>query len=243
VSGFGDGEPVEVWFEGGGHTSESFTFEAVTTIPNEVLILAAEDYSGPANFPTYASSGAPNYLEYYTDALDDRDTSYDIYDVDAMGRVAPDQLGVLSHYDAVIWYTGNDYLTREPGQVPGTGASTLANSEILEVRSYLNEGGKLLYTGRHAGWQYAFAYPYNPVSTPPYCDETLRRKQAITVCCSRTTSSSTNSGRTCSRGCGTGAGALAVDGLGLLRDRLDAERRHECEIPTPNPVRGTRSRS
>ena len=25
-------------------------------------------------------------------------------------------LGVLSHYDAVIWYTGDDYLTRQPGQ-------------------------------------------------------------------------------------------------------------------------------
>ena len=32
VSGFDDGDSVEVWFKGGGHTSESFTFEAVTTI-------------------------------------------------------------------------------------------------------------------------------------------------------------------------------------------------------------------
>ncbi|HET7236101.1 MAG TPA: M14 family zinc carboxypeptidase, partial [Actinomycetota bacterium] len=179
VSGFDAGDPVEVWFEGGGHTSESFTFEAVSNTGHPVLILAAEDYSGAANWPAYPLSGAPHFLSYYTAALDARGTPYDIYDVDAMGRVAPDHLGVLSHYDAVLWYTGNDYLTREPGQAPGTGAATLANSEILEVRSYLNEGGKLLYTGRHAGWQYAFAYPYNPVTTPPYCDETLPQKQAI----------------------------------------------------------------
>ena len=41
---------------------------------------------------------------------------------------------------------------------------------MLEVRAFLNEGGKLLYTGRHAGWQFANAFDYNPVSTPPLCD-------------------------------------------------------------------------
>ncbi len=39
----------------------------------------------------------------------------DVYDVDANGRKAPDALGVLSHYKAVIWYTGDDIVTREPG--------------------------------------------------------------------------------------------------------------------------------
>jgi hypothetical protein len=41
---------------------------------------------------------------------------------------------------------------------------------MLEVRAFLNEGGRLLYTGRHAGWQFANAFDYNPVSTPPLCD-------------------------------------------------------------------------
>ena len=48
--------------------------------------------------------------------------------------------------------------------------STLANNEMLELRAYLNEGGGLLYTGRSAGWQYANAFDYNPVTTPPFCD-------------------------------------------------------------------------
>ena len=41
---------------------------------------------------------------------------------------------------------------------------------MLELRAFLNEGGKLLYTGRSAGWQYANAFDYNPVTTPPFCD-------------------------------------------------------------------------
>ncbi|HET7236930.1 MAG TPA: M14 family metallopeptidase, partial [Actinomycetota bacterium] len=72
VGDFDDGDSVEVWFEGGGHTSESFTFEAVSDTGNPVLILAAEDYTGAANWPVYESSSAPNHLSYYTDVLDER---------------------------------------------------------------------------------------------------------------------------------------------------------------------------
>ena len=72
-----------------------------------------------------------------------------------MGHAAPDPLGVLGHYDAVIWYTGDDYLTRRPGQPPGTGTARLAVEEMIAVRAFLNEGGKLLYTGKRAGLQYA----------------------------------------------------------------------------------------
>jgi hypothetical protein len=60
---------------------------------------------------------------------------------------------VLSHYDAVIWYTGDDVVTREPGWGPGN-ASRLAMQELLEVRDYVNESGRVLYTGSHAGQQY-----------------------------------------------------------------------------------------
>jgi hypothetical protein len=57
---------------------------------------------------------------------------------------------VLSHYDAVIWYTANDLVTREAGWAAGN-ASRLANDMMLEARAYLNWGGKLLYTGQWAG--------------------------------------------------------------------------------------------
>jgi hypothetical protein len=161
---------VKVWFTGVGKTSDSFTFHVDKTNANQVLILADTDYTGPSNFPPYtAGDGTPPFLTAYTDAVAASGRTYDVYDVDAMGA-APDHLGVLGHYDAVIWYTANDLLSRVAGQPGGTGAETQANTMMLEVRAFLNEGGRLLYTGRHAGWQFANAFDYNPVSTPPLCD-------------------------------------------------------------------------
>jgi hypothetical protein len=168
VIGAEEGDDVEVWFTGAGETSDSFTFHVEHTNANDVLILADTDYTGPSNFPAYTGSNPPS-LSAYTDAVTASGRSYDVYDVDALGA-APDHLGVLKHYDAVIWYTANDLLSRVAGQPGGTGAETQANTMMLEVRAFLNEGGKLLYTGRHAGWQFANAFDYNPVSTPPLCD-------------------------------------------------------------------------
>ncbi len=99
----------------------------------------------------------------------------DVYDVDAMGRKAPDALGVLSHYKAVIWYTGNDTVTREPGWVPGN-LSRLGMDEILEMRDYLNEGGRMLYTGQNAGAQYTpslGAQFYDPTEANGMCTDPL----------------------------------------------------------------------
>ena len=36
----------------------------------------------------------------------------DVWDVDAQG--VPHDLGVLSHYDAVVWYLGDNRLTQDP---------------------------------------------------------------------------------------------------------------------------------
>jgi hypothetical protein len=144
------GNTVEYWFTAGGEASEHVTFNVVEDADADVLILAQEDYTGLSNVPAYSSTTAPNYLSYYTDALTANGLTFDVYDVDAMGRQAPDHLGVLSHYDAVIWYKGNDFVTREPGWSAGN-SSRLANDLMLEARAYLNEGGKLLYTGQWGG--------------------------------------------------------------------------------------------
>ena len=159
VTGTSPGDNVKVWFEGGGQVSDSFTYTAKVESDARVLVLAAEDYSGIS--PVYKKNTAPNYLSYYLDALAANGIAADVYDVDANGRKAPSALGVLSHYKAVIWYTGDDLITREPGMVPGT-ASRLANDEMLAVRSFLNEGGRLLYTGKYAGYEYAFGYEFQP---------------------------------------------------------------------------------
>ena len=151
VTGTSPGDDVDVWFEGGGQSSDSFTYRAVSENGHRVLVLAAEDYTGAS--PVKPGVSSPQYLGSYADALAANGVAWDLYDVDAHARTAPDNLGVLSHYDAVIWYTGDDVVTREPGWGPGN-ASRLAMQELLEVRDFLNEGGRVLYSGQRAGQQY-----------------------------------------------------------------------------------------
>lgn len=167
VTGTDPGDSVEVWFEGGGETSDSFTYQAVEESQDDVLILAAEDYTGASP----VQPAGPRHLAAYQEALTANGVGYDVYDVDARGRVAPDALGVLSHYDAVIWYTGDDVVTREPGWGPGT-ASRLAMDELLEVRDFLNEGGRVLWTGKYAGSQYTQnlgLQTYDPTAANAQC--------------------------------------------------------------------------
>ena len=152
VTGTSPGDSVEVWFEGGGARSDSFTYRALSETGNRVLVVAAEDYSGasPGQTP------GPHYVQYYLDALAANGVAADVYDVDARGRIAPDHIGVLSHYDGVIWYTGDDIVTREAGR-PAGNADRLALDESLEFRAYMNEGGRELYTGKRAGQQFSGA--------------------------------------------------------------------------------------
>jgi hypothetical protein len=148
VTGTSPGNSVEVWFTGGGQESQHFTYTVRSDSNRDVLIVAAEDYTGIS--PVYKKNNSPNYLSFYQDALTANGIQFDVYDIDANGRRAPDDLGVLSHYDAVIWYTGDDVITREPGMVPGT-ATRMAYETMLNIRSFLNEGGGLLFTGKNAG--------------------------------------------------------------------------------------------
>jgi Zinc carboxypeptidase/Immune inhibitor A peptidase M6 len=166
VTGTSPGNSVEVWFEGGGETSDSFTYTAAVESSNDVLILANEDYTGASPVQT----PGPHYLSYYADALTANGIGYDVYDVDARGRKAATALGVLSHYDAVVWYTGDDIITREPGWVGGN-ASRLAMDQILNVREYLNEGGKALWAGEQAGRQHSTGQTqlYDPTAANAQC--------------------------------------------------------------------------
>jgi hypothetical protein len=85
----------------------------------------------------------------------------DVYDMDWHGRRAPDALGVLSHYRAVVWETGDDVVPRDPGQPES--ATTRATAETdTAVRDYLNEGGKLLYAGQYANYAENSGALYRP---------------------------------------------------------------------------------
>ena len=152
IPGLEVGDRVTYWFTGGHSKSPMARFRVVEDADADVLVLAAEDRTGLVNVPEYrkSSPARPNHLRMYTRALNDNGIAFDVYDVDARGRRAPDSLGVLEHYDVVVWYTSNDLVTREQDWGPGN-VSRLANDMMLEARHYLNFGGKLLYTGQWAG--------------------------------------------------------------------------------------------
>ena len=174
VTGTNPGDNVEVWFYSPSKDirSDSFTYNVRSDSGAHVLVLAVEDYTGVSALPAYNQTKKPNYLSYYTAALDANGVQYDVYDWDAMGRKAPDALGVLSHYDAVIWYSGNDNVTRNTN-TPGV-ADAEAWENIMSVRDFVNEGGRVSVLGVNAGRQWDLVeYPTEglPNST---CDGDLQ---------------------------------------------------------------------
>ncbi len=174
VVGVKAGDNVRVWFEAGGKKSKPFTYLVKQTKGGDVLLMAAEDASGnSADPPTAYADGQVKYLTTFKNALDDARVSYDVWDVDGQGRQAPSALGVLSHYKAVVWYTGDDLYVRQPGQPGGTGTSKLLDDEVLATRDYLNDGGHLLVNGKLAlqgGWDQFLFNPLEALADAPFCN-------------------------------------------------------------------------
>jgi hypothetical protein len=169
VKGAKPGDTVEVWFSGKDSESrkrnrrvesEHFTYTVAQDTGNDVLVIANEDYTGVNPLPANTLS-APKYLDDHLDALAANGVAGDTWDVDAQG--VPHDLGVLSHYDAVLWYLGDNRLTQDPEdeitELPYFGAN-LPDSSVAErqqyltiaVRDYLNEGGKLIHAGETTGY-------------------------------------------------------------------------------------------
>ena len=147
---------------------------AASRSPTRSLTTSAATYSSwpprtsPALSPAQGVTSA-KYADDYAAALSAAGYSSDVYDVDVNGRTAPHHLGVLSHYDAIVWESGDDIITRAVGQ-PGGTADKLSLDLELSVRDYLNEGGKALVTGQYNQFAQAAngVYDYNPFA-PPQC--------------------------------------------------------------------------
>ncbi len=123
-----------------------------------------------SNSPAYPSTTGPYFHELLHDALAANGVGYDVYDVDAEGRRAPDPLGVLSHYDAVDLVHGQRPAhPRVRARARGPASRELANDMIVNVRDFLNEGGKLLYTGQYAATAQLNAFVFNVEGEPPFC--------------------------------------------------------------------------
>ncbi|MET8391681.1 M14 family zinc carboxypeptidase [Streptomyces anthocyanicus] len=141
VRGAGPGDRVEVWFTGerprGTHDgddrrggsgkhgkrteSEHFTYTVAERPRADVLVVAEE-------------GAKATQTQTYVDALKANGHRAAVWDVATQG--APDALGVLGHFGTVVHYTG--------AAVPG-------NATQLQLRAFLNEGGKLIEAGEQAG--------------------------------------------------------------------------------------------
>ena len=171
VTGASPGDSVEVWFTGQTNQkdlpkgqkpskveSEHFTYDLEQDTGNSVLIIANEDYTG------YNPEEAPRndglkYLDEHIAAFEANGVTPDVWDVDAQG--VPHDLGVLGHYDAVLWYLGDNRLTQDEedvltsyfgGQVPDLAVAERQQYLTIAVRDYLNEGGKLAHAGETAAY-------------------------------------------------------------------------------------------
>ena len=136
--------------------SERFTYALESDSRADVLVLANEDYTGVN--PTYpAGTNAPKYVEEHVAAIEAAGYDADVWDMDAQG--VPHDLGVLGHYDAVVWYLGDNRITQDAedeliqtpfGQLPDIGVAERQQYLTLAVRDYLNDGGKLVHAGETA---------------------------------------------------------------------------------------------
>ncbi|SFS17830.1 Immune inhibitor A peptidase M6 [Microbacterium sp. cf046] len=171
VKGAKAGDSVEVWFTAlpsardivanrkvkkveSGH----FTYQVAQDTGNSVLILANEDYTG-VNPEESPRGDGPKYLDEHIAALEANGVTPDVWDVDANG--VPHDLAVLSHYDAVLWYLGDNRLTQDPedvvtetyfGDFEDASVAERQQYLTLAVRDYLNEGGKLALAGETAAY-------------------------------------------------------------------------------------------
>ncbi|MFF7471400.1 M14 family zinc carboxypeptidase [Streptomyces sp. NPDC008092] len=124
-----DGDPgdkVEVWFTGetksGRKVSSShFTYTVAERPKADTLVVAEE-------------GAKATQAQTYVDALKAAGRKAVVWDVATQG--APDALGVLKHFRTVVHYSG----TSGPG-----------NDTQLQLRAYLNEGGRLIEAGELAG--------------------------------------------------------------------------------------------
>ena len=164
-----------------GSQQQRFSYRVVSTRPagnaKRVLVVAAEDYTGLAPNKTDYDT-APRYLDEHVATLTANGYTVETLDLDQPpagpngqpGSKLVNDLGVLSHFDAVLFYTGDDLVPQETGEgvtdsnyrrggTPnGTGAFSLTGSTHLPnwgvrnahmLRNYMNEGGKVLLSGRN----------------------------------------------------------------------------------------------
>ena len=162
VTGTKPGDKVKVWFTGTEKQttkkgkkkrkqvkSKSFTYTAKSESHADALILSAEDYTGASP----DQSGGPSYLGYYEDALER--CRHQLRRL-RRGRRRPPGAGRARRAQplrsgALVHRRRRDH--PRAGRPAGHGVTPRQRRDA-RGRAYMNDGGKLLYTGQYAGLQY-----------------------------------------------------------------------------------------
>jgi hypothetical protein len=168
VNGVSSDDEVTVWFsatdDGEPVISEPFTYTVAISDPADVLLVVNEDYLGFA--PEQPGVVSPVFGGTYVDAIRAAGYSVDVWDVSRQG--VPHDLAVLSHYNIVVWETGDNRLTQEASDVltdtpfgPLPDLSVAESQQFLTIamRDYINEGGRVLQTGEYVGYFGFFGGP------------------------------------------------------------------------------------
>ena len=137
-----------------------------TDIGGDVLILAAEDVTGISPVQGVTTREVRRRVRRRTHRGRDQ---LDVYDVDANSRKAPHPLGVLSHYKAVVWETGDDIIPRAAGQAAGHGGQAGAATSSCRSATTSTRAASCCSRGKYAGFAQAAdgAYFYNPFEDQP----------------------------------------------------------------------------
>jgi hypothetical protein len=171
------GDIINVVVKAGGLQQEfRYRIEATQQDPTKkrVLVVAAEDYTGKSPNVSDGYDSAPRYLQQHVDALEAAGYEVNVFNIDAPPENGgspnpvpheaikyPTYLGVMSHFDAVNYYTGDDFAPealdntnprRPTSATAQTGSYEMApwaHKVMLELREYANNGGKLLIDGRN----------------------------------------------------------------------------------------------
>ena len=161
-----------------------------------VLVVAAEDYTGKSPNVSAGYDTAPRYLDEHVAALEAAGYEVEVFDIDAPPENGgspnpvvhprikyPTYFGVLSHFDAVNYYSGDDFGPQEvtetnvarptsiTAQTPAINQAKemapWAHKVMLELREYANDGGKLLVDGRNVHQPFT-SYSANLGATGPW---------------------------------------------------------------------------
>jgi len=160
-------EPTEITLDPGETETISVTFDtaAGTGIGDNQGYIVMEGEEHEAHLPSWARVapeptgnvliiqndfsyllGYPDYLSYYEDTLDELGISYDVWNADEYfdnPTTIPDA-ATLSAYDAVIYFTGDNYYP--DGSF--TQATPLTSLDMDILTQYANNGGILIAMGQ-----------------------------------------------------------------------------------------------